>query len=247
MRKIENLSQISTAKPDYNELVGKVNQYRIRFEQYAKMFKDKYEFEFDKLKETVVTEELCAGSDMTLGYYCPSPVIDLLVGNVHRGRILKRVTKRSKPVMKYGFNDSGKMVVFYNLPPVGYTNYDVRGFVLYEGNTVTYLCFRKSEGKIYTEWIAQAEYDKEGRIICYTLGSLIGDSCRRISQEMYTYSGEHMEKVIIRDGMSANRISQDIYLLHYDKDGYITGYEVPDDEYWKGHIFEITPSKRRKI
>lgn len=76
---------------------------------------------------------------MALGYYCHSPVEDLLIGNVHIEEYLKPVTKRSKPDTKYSFLEDGKTAVFIDLPPEGYTDCDVRGFVLYENNTVTYM------------------------------------------------------------------------------------------------------------
>ena len=236
-------------KLDKKDIIETANQYRSRFEQYAKNYKDTFEAEFDKANETVVREELCSGSDMTLGYYCPSPVQDLLIGNVHRGKILKRVTKRSKPEIKYGFSEDGRMAVFIELPPEGFTNYDVRGFVLHDENTVTYICFKKSEGRALPNWIAQAEYDKQGRIICYTFGLffLYDYNCKDISREIYTYSDEGMKNFIHWEWTTSNRVYQTRYLLHHDKDGYFTGFEALDSEFWKGHIFEITPSKRRKI
>ncbi len=230
------------------EIIELYKQYCNRFQQYANQYKDKFESVFDKALENVVREELCAGSDMTLGYYCPSPVKDLLVGNVHRGKILKRITKRSKPDIKYGFTEDGKMAVFVDLPPEGCTNYDVRGFVLYDKNIVTHLCFRKLEDSSEPEWISQAEYDPTGRIVSYTLGLFFnGYHCNEISQEIYTYSDEGMKSVIMWNYLSANCISIDSYLLHHDSEGYLTGFESLDSDFWKGHIFEIAPSKRRKI
>ncbi len=225
------------------EIIEISEQYRNIFVQYAKTYKHTFESEFVKAMNTVVREELSAGSDMTLGYYCPSPVKDLIIGNVHRGKILKRITKRSKPDTKYGFSEDGKMAVFIHLP----TDYNILGFVLYENNTVNYVCFQKREEETEPEWIAQAEYDGQGRIVRYTLGLFIGFRCSEIQQEIYTYSDEGMKYVVMWDYLRANCISQINFLLHHDKDGYLIGFEDLDSEYWKGHIFEITPSKRRKI
>ena len=38
------------------------------------------------------------GESTHRGYYCPSPVIDLLIGNVSRGRLLKR-----RPAVNYDY------------------------------------------------------------------------------------------------------------------------------------------------
>ena len=234
-------------KLEEKEIIEIAKRYRNLFEQYAKTFRNTFESEFVKAMNTVVNEELSAGSDMLLGCYCPSPVLDLIIGNVHRGKILKRVTKRSKPDTKYGFNEDGKMAVFVDLPPEGYTDYDVRGFVLYDESTVTYICFRKTEEGTEPEWIAQEEYDTQGRIVRYTFSLFNGFYCNKIQQEIYLYSDRRMEKVIMWDYLSANCIRQDIYRLHHDSDGLLIGFEDLDCDFWKGHIFEITPSKRRKI
>jgi hypothetical protein len=228
------------------EIIELYKQYHSCFEKLAKKYKGKFELEFEKANRTVVREELSSGSDMTLGYYGPSPVEDLLIGNVHRGKILKRVTKRSKPDTKYGFSEDGKMAVFINRPFEEYAA-DIRGFVLYENNVVTYVSFQKFEDEAEPEWIAQVEYDEQRRIIRYTLGLFIGFHCSEIQQEIYTYSDEGMKYVVMWDYLRADCISQINFLLHHDKDGYLTGYEDLDSDFWNGHIFEITPSKRRKI
>ncbi|MBR1731590.1 MAG: hypothetical protein IJ725_04085 [Ruminococcus sp.] len=229
------------------KIIEIAKRFRNLFEQYAKTYKNTFGFEFEKAKEFVVREELSSGSDMTLGYYCPSPVEDLIVGNVHRGKILKRITKRSKPDTKYGFTEDEKMAVFVDLPPEGYTDYDVRGFVLYDKSTVTYICFQKHEEGIKPEWIAQAEHDEQGRIVRYTLGLFIGFRCSEIQQEIYSYGNEGIKNVIMWDYLSDNCITQEIYRLHHDSEGFLIGFEDLDSDFWKGHIFEITPSKRRKI
>ena len=41
--------------------------------------------------------------------YCPSPVLDLLVGNVRRGRILDRVTAASKITHRFGFDKNNQL------------------------------------------------------------------------------------------------------------------------------------------
>lgn len=44
------------------------------------------------------------------GFYCPSPVLDKIIGNAKRGRILKRITSASKPTHEYGFDVSGRLL-----------------------------------------------------------------------------------------------------------------------------------------
>ena len=60
---------------------------------------------------SAVRFEYAAAGDIHRGFYCPSPVLDIVIGNVHRGRILKRVTARSKISHRFGF-DAGNTLVY---------------------------------------------------------------------------------------------------------------------------------------
>lgn len=53
--------------------------------------------------------EVAAGSDLHRGVYCPSPVFDLVVGNTHRGRVLKRPTSCSKITHRYYFDSENQL------------------------------------------------------------------------------------------------------------------------------------------
>ena len=68
---------------------------------------------FDSLR--IVREELASNADFFLprGYYCPSPVLDLIVGNCKRGKILKRLTSRSRVSHRYIYGDQGLMIIEY--------------------------------------------------------------------------------------------------------------------------------------
>ena len=66
---------------------------------------------FDGLQ--IVREEFANNTDFSLprGYYCPSPVIDLIVGNCKRGKILKRLTSKSRITHRYIYGEQGLMIV----------------------------------------------------------------------------------------------------------------------------------------
>ena len=64
---------------------------------------DKYLYSYDELRKKALAEtcyrEYSKGGEGThRGYYCPSPVIDLVIGNVSRGRLLKR-----RPAANYDY------------------------------------------------------------------------------------------------------------------------------------------------
>lgn len=45
------------------------------------------------------------------GFYCPSPDMELIITNMRRGRIAKRLTKASKPTNSYQFNRENKLLL----------------------------------------------------------------------------------------------------------------------------------------
>lgn len=181
-----------------DELVERYRQYTDRLQKYYTQHIDTLESEYDKALKNVVKEELSSGSDMPLGFYNPSPVFDLVVGNVHRGKILKRITNRSKPDTKYGFGVDGRMVAFSVIPDVPNRG-EAHGIVTYDGNNVTYLQFHKWHGKVYVNWIMQTEYDSTGRLSCFTVALFNEDACYEMRQEIYTYDAEYMTHFIMWD------------------------------------------------
>ena len=54
--------------------------------------------------------EMCTGSDLHRGCYCPSPVFDLLIGNTNRGHILLKPTCRTRFSHKYYFGKKGELL-----------------------------------------------------------------------------------------------------------------------------------------
>ena len=50
--------------------------------------------------------EYAVGGNVARGFYCPSKVIDVCVGGLKKGKLLKRPNKRSKPSFCYYFKDS---------------------------------------------------------------------------------------------------------------------------------------------
>ena len=68
------------------------------FDLYAKYLYSYDELRKKALAETCYREYSKGGEGTHRGYYCPSPVIDLVIGNVSRGRLLKR-----RPVVNYDY------------------------------------------------------------------------------------------------------------------------------------------------
>lgn len=76
-------------------------------------------FVWEKKRETypnmeIARRELATSSTLHRGFYCPSPIIEYVIGRVKRGKILKRPTKRSQIAYEYFFRPDGKLAYVKN-------------------------------------------------------------------------------------------------------------------------------------
>ena len=117
-------------------------------------------------EENTARRELAVGARFVhRGVYCPSPVFDLLVGNAHRGKILKRPTVRSKPTHEYGFDAYGRLLWCNNperqtIEYLVYENDHIYGLILTRANQLCTLTEEVYEnGKLVTYNIAQFHFD----------------------------------------------------------------------------------------
>ena len=66
---------------------------------------------FKSVKENVTAVKYGSGSVyLPRGYFCPSRVLDTVIGNVTRGRLLKTKPRTKIPTYRYGFDKNGKLI-----------------------------------------------------------------------------------------------------------------------------------------
>jgi hypothetical protein len=68
------------------------------------------QFQTSTEKDIVKVEYSKGGETIHRGYYCPSPVLDLIVGNLNRGKILKKKPDFLKYAYEYGFDNENRLV-----------------------------------------------------------------------------------------------------------------------------------------
>ena len=143
-----------------------------------------------KAADRIVREECSSGGDcLRQGYYHPSIIADIVVGGVKRGKLLKRITARSKPNFRYGFDADDRLI--YAESPYN------REVIIHEGQTDIGLSFDKADN--VADGYSEALYDK-GRLQTYaefTAAYVQVDPVirRRITEcrrEEYTYTEEKM-------------------------------------------------------
>lgn len=133
-------------------------------------------------KANAVDAEFAVKGDIHRGVYCPSPILDLLVGGLHRGRILKRVTAASKITHKYYYDQYGQLLYVESMILDGGIEYLVR-----EGDTLWGVSL-DCKGNLSA---ISEETFLEGRLQRYTYAEIASNEetvdCYQMCSEEYSY------------------------------------------------------------
>lgn len=200
-------------KEIHDECEARTRQLIVQAQRFLKSEKDR-EYRNTEISKT----EICTGANIHRGYYCPSPVFDLLVGNTHRGRLLHRPNCRTRPSHTYHFGAQGELL--YVESP-GTVEYLVRerssrygySFATYGLVAVTMEVFR--DGKI-SECLRSL-------VSPYALkeGLLRGDA----TYETYSYEGDRIaicDQYFVVFG-HPEIVNMEKYRLRYEED-HVTGF-----------------------
>ncbi|MEH6949139.1 hypothetical protein V7068_19130, partial [Bacillus sp. JJ634] len=89
---------------DFNKIILELIATRNEYEDKLSQLRTSTEQAITKF------EYLKGGETIHRGYYCPSPILDLIVGNAKRGRLLKRKPDFGKFTYEYGFDIDNRMI-----------------------------------------------------------------------------------------------------------------------------------------
>ena len=235
------------------------NRYSV-FEKDIELISEivkQYADQYDALKkitdETTARIEYCIGAEVHRGFYCPSLVEDIVIGNVKRGRIAKRTPK--KPSYTYCFDKNN-----YLISVISEFN---REFIIRDGEReigITYFDDFKCIGDV----VSVCEY-RQGRLSRYLLAGVRSSDVWSIRKEEYSYTEDEMT-VDIHDGRawSADDWGDTHMLYSFPlENGYMTGTYISRSfthesikEYWKRDLgiepsdtftLDIPENKRRKV
>lgn len=96
---------------EYRKLIEPFIQEARELDDIVERYKTDYEAVYNRLRSTVVRKEHGKGAQfLNLGYFDPDPVEEVVVVNAKRGKLLKRITKTTKPDAEYGFDAAGRLV-----------------------------------------------------------------------------------------------------------------------------------------
>ncbi len=114
--------------------------------------------------KVVRTEYGKGGWPLPLGYYCPSPISDLVVGGRKRGRLFKGIVEPGKYDQEYGFNEEGGLirVLYYHFRPEPEVYYE--DYAVWEQDRLHVYRYERHDGQI--SQIARARF-ADGKIAYY--------------------------------------------------------------------------------
>jgi len=197
----------------------------------------------NQLEDGVVREEYSTGGRLLRrGYYCPSPIYDIVVGGCNRGRLLERTTPISKPTYRYCFNRSNEMII---ADPIHLESSEI---IFRQCQTETGIMFSEKVGiKTISECTYQAEKIMSyGWALCTSLGIF------EYSKEVYTYSAEGLAVADIYTFSNlCKTLAHEQYHFQHDDEGYLSGYTVANyagesklSSVWDGYVFDVTVKRK---
>ena len=185
-----------------------------RLENLAAQHKDQYRCLKAQLEKEVVREEFSTGGEtIHRGYYCPSPVQDIIVIGSKRGRLLKRLTEKSKPTYKYGFNAKGEMLFAKNLH-YGF-DFETIELMVRQEHTEIGITFSEEFG---IQEVSECVYSN-GKLVSYAHG--FGP---RLRKEDYTYIENGPLEVNIYDYCGLTQHYK--YNFQRDEEGYLQSFSL---------------------
>ncbi|MBE6948822.1 MAG: hypothetical protein E7456_03145 [Ruminococcaceae bacterium] len=193
----------------------------LRFLSIAEKHKDTAVDLYNNAENSVIREE-CAirGEVLHRGYYHPSPIIDIVIGRCDRGNLLKRITKRSKITFKYGFDESGRLVViksYSELPNqskevIIHNENTVLGISIGDDGTIDYLCEEVYENGKLIELTRASYFNHSNKISDLHKEKYLYDSFGLKTTDMYMYSPD----ILLLQHIQFN--------FTHDEEGYLSKY-----------------------
>lgn len=228
---------------DENKLICQpfVSECR-QFADIARRYGDKCQLLYEELSSNVVDFKYSTGGEVLhRGYYCPSPILDIVIGNGKRGKLIQRLTAKSKPTYRYGFDSQNELIV------INILHLDESEIIIQQGEKKTGIWFSRDfditglsmciyDNNKISSYVFCHYYPFENRIVDYR-------------KEEYMYSAVGLDRVDtfnLHNDKKAPILQHEQYCFQHDNEGYLSKYTVKQYKgesiqptSWDDHIFEV--------
>lgn len=208
----------------------------------------RYYDSFDELassaeKAAVLKKYTCGGLVLPRGYFCPSPILDLVVGGGNRGRIVKDPNRYdSKEITTYWF-DKDQHLCLIERP------WKDRELIIREGS-VELGILKDTHGLLLK--VSRCVYDS-GRLVLYERGLCNSESLKVsfLEKETYCYGEKGLTFSTWFRYSEKNQIEKTVFQFDHSPEGYLSKYRITEhqtmnrsDNPWEGQEFTITQHRR---
>lgn len=212
-----------------------------RFSEIAKKYLPVCKDIYAKLIPDVARKEYSTGGELLQrGYYCESPVIDIIVGNCKRGKLLKRVTSRSTPTYEYCFDENDKLIL------INYLHSNCAEFLEYKNNTVISVTLSLKTNEIIC--VTESIYDNSNRIVSFITSHSAFNNCAmdEIHKETFTYNEEGLYITEVFDYLYSKdspNLNYDRYKFKHDEDGFLSKY-ICETSMFNNDIYKVNVKRK---
>lgn len=189
---IEMIKERRNKELKLNEfMLSEKNRLAEKVDYYTPLLKNLRDL---AVKSAVRKEYSNNESGMYRGYYCPSPVDELIIGGCRRGKLLKRITKRTNPDREYLFDSDNRLVAVNLLLDWKAVQTEV---LIYEDNLVTGINIDNYDNSIIK--LSECIYDSDNKIKSFLTASVSSNKATRtkideIELEKYSYDESGMKE-----------------------------------------------------
>jgi len=222
----EELAQYNGSEENLRncEPFEQLNQkYISLIKQYSNSF---HELSNDTGSRVSRREYSNGGEVMHRGFYSPS-MLDLVVGGMNRGRLLKRPRKGKINDYEYLFDAHDNLICVYASDEFKLTNTE---FFVHSENKVLSFVFNTNEWGNTLSLISECHCEN-GRLIRYEVADVMSifdeESCNTINVEISEYAGGLLQSFLwYRYIPDFRSLEQQKFVFSRDEEGYLSTYTV---------------------
>lgn len=195
----------------------------IRFSKVIKRYVQKFEELHSSVFSKIVRKEYSKGGEiLTRGYYCPSPILDIVTGNCKRGKLLKRIACITNPDYEYCFDENNKLIL------VNYLYSNQVEILEYIDDVVIGITFARDEDNEIIA-LTECKYDSKGQISSFIVArrNFTDGNIDEIHRETYFYNQQGLYRADIYDFLDDKEyphLNYERYKFVHDNQGYLKEY-----------------------
>ena len=217
--------------PNQEFLMSKIESFNKLFMEYL----NKLDCMDTQYRQATVSSVFGKGGEgFHRGFYTPSLSESIMISNAYCGRLLKRITSKTKPSAQYGYDNDGRLILVDRFEyPQGVQAVTDTELLIYQDDTILSIGFRWDENLQQNTilYISESIYC-ENRLVFYTYGTYGTREplCWILKHQRNTYEGNRLIASNLQelsyDPLEASVLSciggdavfsyQDSTLVHYE-------------------------------